>query len=102
FVVVKYGVVTLYVASFPLAPVFALLNNIIEIRLDADKFIRDVRKPDAVRAKEIGTEPLLHTHTHTHPHTHPHTHLQTSTSTQTTHTHAHTRTQTQTQHQRVC
>ncbi|KAL2092956.1 hypothetical protein ACEWY4_010268 [Coilia grayii] len=52
--VIQYGFVTLFVASFPLAPVFALLNNVIEIRLDAAKFITEVRRPDAVRAKEIG------------------------------------------------
>ncbi|KAG5274075.1 hypothetical protein AALO_G00158890 [Alosa alosa] len=52
--IIQYGFVTLFVASFPLAPVFALLNNVIEIRLDAAKFITEVRRPDAVRAKEIG------------------------------------------------
>uniref|UniRef100_A0AAY4BSL1 Anoctamin n=1 Tax=Denticeps clupeoides TaxID=299321 RepID=A0AAY4BSL1_9TELE len=52
--VIQYGFVTLFVASFPLAPVFALLNNVIEIRLDAAKFVTEIRRPDAVRAKEIG------------------------------------------------
>ncbi|XP_067276141.1 anoctamin-1 isoform X2 [Pseudorasbora parva] len=52
--VIQYGFVTLFVASFPLAPVFALLNNIIEIRLDAAKFVTEIRRPDAVSAKEIG------------------------------------------------
>ncbi|KAM9481771.1 anoctamin-1 [Clarias gariepinus] len=52
--IIQYGFVTLFVASFPLAPVFALLNNIIEIRLDAAKFVTEIRRPDAVRAKEIG------------------------------------------------
>ncbi|KAK6294743.1 hypothetical protein J4Q44_G00355730 [Coregonus suidteri] len=45
--------VTLFVASFPLAPLFALLNNIIEIRLDAKKFVTEVRRPIAARAKDI-------------------------------------------------
>ncbi|EPY87859.1 hypothetical protein CB1_000216025 [Camelus ferus] len=36
--VIQFGFVTLFVASFPLAPVFALLNNVIEVRLDAKKF----------------------------------------------------------------
>lgn len=31
--------VTLFVAAFPLAPLFALLNNILEIRVDANKFL---------------------------------------------------------------
>ncbi|XP_017572907.1 anoctamin-1 isoform X2 [Pygocentrus nattereri] len=52
--IIQYGFVTLFVASFPLAPVFALLNNVIEIRLDAAKFVTEIRRPDAVRAKEIG------------------------------------------------
>lgn len=45
---------TLFVASFPLAPLFALLNNIIEIRLDAKKFVAELRRPDAARGKDIG------------------------------------------------
>lgn len=45
---------TLFVASFPLAPVFALLNNVIEVRLDAKKFVAELRRPDTVRAKDIG------------------------------------------------
>lgn len=53
--VIQYGFVSLFVASFPLAPAFALLNNIIEIRLDAAKFVTEIRRPDAVRCKDIGT-----------------------------------------------
>lgn len=45
---------SLFVASFPLAPLFALLNNVIEIRLDAKKFVTELRRPVAVRAKDIG------------------------------------------------
>ncbi|KAM9080298.1 anoctamin-1 isoform 8-T8 [Megaptera novaeangliae] len=52
--IIQFGFVTLFVASFPLAPLFALLNNIIEIRLDAKKFITELRRPVAVRAKDIG------------------------------------------------
>ncbi|XP_029438302.1 anoctamin-1 isoform X4 [Rhinatrema bivittatum] len=52
--IIQFGFVTLFVASFPLAPLFALLNNIIEIRLDAKKFITELRRPLAVRAKDIG------------------------------------------------
>uniref|UniRef100_A0A8B9JY57 Anoctamin n=1 Tax=Astyanax mexicanus TaxID=7994 RepID=A0A8B9JY57_ASTMX len=52
--IIQYGFVTLFVASFPLAPLFALLNNVIEIRLDAAKFVTEIRRPDAVREKEIG------------------------------------------------
>uniref|UniRef100_A0A4W3IJL9 Anoctamin n=1 Tax=Callorhinchus milii TaxID=7868 RepID=A0A4W3IJL9_CALMI len=52
--IIQFGFVTLFVASFPLAPLFALLNNIIEIRLDAKKFVAELRRADAVRAKDIG------------------------------------------------
>uniref|UniRef100_A0AAX7VNL2 Anoctamin n=1 Tax=Astatotilapia calliptera TaxID=8154 RepID=A0AAX7VNL2_ASTCA len=52
--IIQYGFVTLFVASFPLAPAFALLNNVIEIRLDAAKFVTEIRRPDAVRCKDIG------------------------------------------------
>ncbi|XP_069766032.1 anoctamin-2-like isoform X2 [Narcine bancroftii] len=52
--IVQFGFVTLFVASFPLAPLFALLNNIIEIRLDAKKFVTELRRPNAERAKDIG------------------------------------------------
>lgn len=56
FTVIQYGFVSLFVASFPLAPAFALLNNVIEIRLDAAKFVTEIRRPDAVRLKDIGTD----------------------------------------------
>ena len=35
--VIQFGFVTLFVASFPLAPLVALINNILEIRVDAHK-----------------------------------------------------------------
>uniref|UniRef100_A0A8C1LTP6 Anoctamin n=1 Tax=Cyprinus carpio TaxID=7962 RepID=A0A8C1LTP6_CYPCA len=54
YLVIQFGMVTLFVASFPLAPLFALLNNVIEIRLDAKKFVTELRRPIAVRAKDIG------------------------------------------------
>ncbi|XP_053183948.1 anoctamin-1a [Scomber japonicus] len=52
--IIQFGMVTLFVASFPLAPLFALLNNIIEIRLDAKKFVMELRRPIACKAKDIG------------------------------------------------
>ncbi|NWU15374.1 ANO2 protein, partial [Cephalopterus ornatus] len=52
--IIQFGFVTLFVASFPLAPLFALLNNVIEVRLDAKKFVTELRRPDTVRAKDIG------------------------------------------------
>ncbi|CAF1302502.1 unnamed protein product, partial [Didymodactylos carnosus] len=37
--VLQFGFITIFVAAFPLAPLFALLNNWIEIRLDAHKLV---------------------------------------------------------------
>lgn len=54
FIVLQYGFVTIFVAAFPLAPLFALLNNIFEMRLDAKKFIRYYRRPVPERVKNIG------------------------------------------------
>jgi anoctamin-7 len=42
------------VAAFPLAPLFALLNNWVEIRLDAQKFVCETRRAVAERAENIG------------------------------------------------
>ncbi|XP_023244977.1 anoctamin-4 [Copidosoma floridanum] len=52
--IIQYGFVTLFVAAFPLAPLFALLNNIAEIRLDAYKMIKEARRPLADRVENIG------------------------------------------------
>ncbi|CAL8116032.1 unnamed protein product [Orchesella dallaii] len=52
--VIQYGFVTLFVAAFPLAPFFALLNNVVEIRLDAFKWITQLRRPLAERVEDIG------------------------------------------------
>lgn len=52
--VLQYGFVTLFVAAFPLAPLFALLNNIAEIRIDAFKMLAQTRRPLAERAQDIG------------------------------------------------
>jgi hypothetical protein len=54
--VVQFGFITIFVAAFPLAPLFALINNIIEIRLDAYKFVTQWRRPVAARSQDIGKE----------------------------------------------
>lgn len=41
-------------AAFPLAPLFALLNNVAEIRLDAYKMVTQARRPLAERVEDIG------------------------------------------------
>lgn len=52
--VLQYGFVTIFVAAFPLAPFFALLNNILEMRLDAKKLLAFHRRPVTQRVKDIG------------------------------------------------
>ncbi|KAI6242583.1 Anoctamin [Aphelenchoides fujianensis] len=51
---IQFGFCTLFVSAFPLAPFFALCNNILEIRLDAFKFIVSQRKPIPHPARSIG------------------------------------------------
>lgn len=52
--VLQYGFVTIFVAAFPLAPFFALLNNILEMRLDAKKLLAHHRRPVTQRVRDIG------------------------------------------------
>ncbi|XP_007443076.1 anoctamin-7-like [Python bivittatus] len=52
--VLQFGFITIFVAACPLAPLFALLNNWVEIRLDAQKFVCEYRRPVTERAQGIG------------------------------------------------
>jgi len=52
--ILQFGFITIFVAAFPLAPLFALLNNWVEIRLDAQKFVCETRRAVAERAENIG------------------------------------------------
>ncbi|KAL7288575.1 hypothetical protein TKK_0017314 [Trichogramma kaykai] len=52
--VIQFGFITLFVVAFPLAPFFALANNVFEMRLDAAKFLRHYRRPVPRRARDIG------------------------------------------------
>ena len=54
FSVIQFGFVTMFVAAFPLAPFFALINNILELRIDAINFVVNFRRPVAERSKGIG------------------------------------------------
>jgi hypothetical protein len=54
FPVIQFGFLTIFVAAFPLAPLFALINNIIEIRGDAQKFVKQLKRPVAVKQQDIG------------------------------------------------
>ncbi|XP_028415856.1 anoctamin-4-like isoform X1 [Dendronephthya gigantea] len=53
-VVLQLGFVMMFVAAFPLAPLFAFANGVLEIRVDAINFIRDQRRPSPKMAEDIG------------------------------------------------
>lgn len=76
-VVIQYGFVTMFLVAFPrefvesfecfvrssimiflVAPLCAFLNNIVEIRIDAHKFVCDVRRPVAKKVADIGRSNL--------------------------------------------
>ncbi|XP_021403090.2 anoctamin-6 isoform X3 [Lonchura striata] len=58
--VIQFGFVTLFVASFPLAPLLALINNMLEIRLDAWKLTTQFRRLVPQKAQDIGAwQPIL-------------------------------------------
>ncbi|XP_026065055.1 anoctamin-6-like [Carassius auratus] len=58
--VIQFGFVTLFVASFPLAPLLALFNNLCEIRVDAWKFTTQSRRVVPEKAQDIGAwQPIL-------------------------------------------
>ena len=51
---VQYGFVTLFVVAFPLTPLLALINNAIEVHVDAAKLCYDRKKPPAQGSDSIG------------------------------------------------
>ncbi|XP_018108013.1 anoctamin-6 isoform X2 [Xenopus laevis] len=58
--VIQFGFVTLFVASFPLAPVLALVNNLLEIRVDAWKITTQWRRMVPEKAQDIGAwQPIM-------------------------------------------
>ncbi|XP_075926417.1 anoctamin-7-like isoform X1 [Petromyzon marinus] len=52
--VMQFGFITIFVMAFPLAPLFALMNNWVEIRLDARKFVCRYRRSVVERVRGIG------------------------------------------------
>ncbi len=54
FAVIQFGFITIFVAAFPLAPFFALANNVFEIRIDSNKLVCETRRPIAERAQDLG------------------------------------------------
>ncbi|NWS72495.1 ANO9 protein, partial [Crotophaga sulcirostris] len=53
-IVIQYSFTTIFVAAFPLAPLLAFINNLLEIRLDAIKMTRLYRRTVPRKANDIG------------------------------------------------
>ena len=51
----QYGYITLFSAAFPAAPVLAFVNNTIQMRVDAYKFLTTYRRIQPQSAEDIGT-----------------------------------------------
>ena len=52
--VTQFGYVTVWSIVWPLAPIFVLINNYIELRTDALKICKHVRRPIGDRVESIG------------------------------------------------
>ncbi|CAG8692052.1 9670_t:CDS:2, partial [Dentiscutata heterogama] len=52
--VIQFGFISLFGPAFPLAPLFAWLNNITEIRSDAFKYIVETQRPVGFLTQDIG------------------------------------------------
>ncbi|RIA84496.1 calcium-activated chloride channel-domain-containing protein [Glomus cerebriforme] len=52
--VIQFGFLALFGVAFPLAPLFAWINNITEIRSDAFKYIKALQRPVGHRAEDLG------------------------------------------------
>lgn len=52
---IQYGYLALFSPAYPLAPLLALLNNIVEIRVDATKLCTSMRRPRWESAEDIGS-----------------------------------------------
>ena len=53
--VTQFGFLTLFAMAFPLAPLFAFFNNVIEIRTDSTILLKFCQRPVPERAASIGT-----------------------------------------------
>ncbi|KAK3592836.1 hypothetical protein CHS0354_028912 [Potamilus streckersoni] len=52
--IIQYGFLMLFAASFPLAPLMALLTNLIDLRVDAKRMLWTYRRPLAIIREDIG------------------------------------------------
>lgn len=63
--VTQYGFVTLFVTAFPFSPLMALCNNILEVKIDAAKFLKFRRRAVSEVALRLGAwEDILKTISH--------------------------------------
>jgi anoctamin-10/anoctamin-7 len=53
--ILQFGYATMFVTAYPLAPLLAVINNYIEIRVDAFKLLKGTRRPEPKGAEDIGT-----------------------------------------------
>ncbi|KAI9330062.1 calcium-activated chloride channel-domain-containing protein [Obelidium mucronatum] len=59
-VVIQFGFISLFSCAFPLAPLFALVSNLVELRIDAYKLLVQYRRPFSSRTQDIGlVQPLM-------------------------------------------
>ncbi|CAM9116030.1 unnamed protein product, partial [Hapterophycus canaliculatus] len=54
-ITIQFGYVTMFVVSFPIAPLLAWISNYVEIRVDARKILYEFRRPFPRGAQDIGT-----------------------------------------------
>ncbi|KAJ3044587.1 Anoctamin-7 [Rhizophlyctis rosea] len=52
--VVQFGFIVLFSVAFPLAPLFAMLHNCVQLRIDAHNLLVQYRRPFALQAQDIG------------------------------------------------
>ncbi|KAJ3382681.1 Anoctamin-7 [Entophlyctis sp. JEL0112] len=51
---IEFGFLTMFSTAFPLAPVFALASNVLEVRFAAYRLVFESKRPIAIRAHDIG------------------------------------------------
>lgn len=54
-IAVQFGYLTLFVAAWPMAPLFGLAANLVELRSDAYKLLHQTRRPLPVQVQDIGS-----------------------------------------------
>jgi len=54
-IVIQYGYVTLFLICLPIVPLFAFLNNIVEVKVDGIKLVRYSRRPQPFGAQGLGS-----------------------------------------------